>query len=741
MTVTATTASQAFEGNGTATAFPCGFEIILATDIHVYFVNPTTGVQTLAALNSDYTVTGAGNAGGFTINTTVPVPTGTNLYAVRALPLTQLIDLTNQGAFFPTLHEAAFDRLCMQIQQIANGIALGISLPPGLVPEPSNQLPAPLASSLIGWNATADALVNVGPSGIGAGVVGTVNIANGAVTTPLIATAAITAALIASGAVTDPAVASDAGIQSTKLANTQVGAGAVTRNVQAKFSERVSVLDFGADASGAVDSTAAFNAALTASNDVFVPPGTYVLGNAVTIKSGQRLRGAGRRKAILRMPSTFNGAALGCLVFNGGEPGPEVEGLCIIQDQPDSVTPTVYPPAIYAEATPRFAIRHCRIACVYNGIDMKGDAGGAVIDDLELSSLNIGIDIDGALDVVRINNLHYWVFGGAGSGTLTANQTTAMLAAYGIKTGRCDGLQVVNALLYGSLNAFFAYTSSNGSTFGVISASDFDSSGGPVVSGGNLYVSACTVSLNRTGGTWANLSGGVVQFQGCNFVAGANVPSANGYVLLSGGAATFINCLFGTAAIDHTTIYASAGQLVVAGCVFGISVSTFANPVIWCTGAVRGAITGNSVNPCVSGNWLRVDTDTGLIAIGNIAPSWSVKLPTGTAPKTIVVGNGGGSAANADDYVGYFSSDATTIVKLPSGWTVSRLGAGNYSVTHNLGVTAVTDLVISATADTNGAAATYSIAESVGNSARIRTQVSGTSTDSGVFFRVKRYRA
>lgn len=178
MTVTTTTSSQTFQGNGTATAFPCAFEIILATDVHVFFVNPLTGAQTAAVMNTDYTISGAGASNGFTVNTTVPVPTGTNLYVVRALPLTQPTDFTNQGAFFPTLHEAAMDRLCMLIQQIANySEGLNITMPPGLVPQPSTLFPVPQGGSLIGWDPTGTFLANVGASGVGAGSITDVNIA------------------------------------------------------------------------------------------------------------------------------------------------------------------------------------------------------------------------------------------------------------------------------------------------------------------------------------------------------------------------------------------------------------------------------------------------------------------------------------------------------------------------------------------------------------------------------------
>ncbi|HET9189801.1 MAG TPA: glycosyl hydrolase family 28-related protein [Rudaea sp.] len=273
MTVTTTTASQTFQGNDTATAFPCQFEIFQNTDINVFFVNPATGTQTQAVLNTDYTVAGAGASAGFTVNTTVAVPTGTNLYVVRALPLTQLIDFTNQGAFFPTLHETAFDRLCMLIQQIANfSEGLNITMPPGLVPQPSAKFPIPLAGSLIGWNAAGDELVNTGPT-TGAGGISDIN------------------------------VAANAGVQSTKLAFTQAGTGAVARTVQAKLQDVVSVADFGAVGDGVADCTAAFQAALNAVSTagggcVTVPNGSYVVG-ALTLASNVRLAGAGLASTTL----------------------------------------------------------------------------------------------------------------------------------------------------------------------------------------------------------------------------------------------------------------------------------------------------------------------------------------------------------------------------------------------------------------------------------------------------------
>lgn len=55
------------------------------------------------------------------------------------------------------------------------------------------------------------------------------------------------------------------------------GAGAVPTTVQAKLRESVSVKDFGAVGDGATNDTAAFVAACAQTQDVFVPPGTYLL--------------------------------------------------------------------------------------------------------------------------------------------------------------------------------------------------------------------------------------------------------------------------------------------------------------------------------------------------------------------------------------------------------------------------------------------------------------------------------
>src|SRR6202041_3090701 len=109
----------------------------------------------------------------------------------------------------------------------------------------------------------------------------------------------------------------------------------------------------------------------------------------------------------------------------------------IIFTQPTASLPaqmTQYVPAIYAENTPRFRIEHFRISLAWNGIDMRGNSGGALIDDLEISAFNFGIWIDGSEDSIRLNNVHSWPF------DLNSTQMQAFFnpTVTSFYIGRCD---------------------------------------------------------------------------------------------------------------------------------------------------------------------------------------------------------------------------------------------------------------------------------------------------------------
>jgi hypothetical protein len=77
------------------------------------------------------------------------------------------------------------------------------------------------------------------------------------------------------------------------------------RTVYAKLNEYVSVKDFGATGNGGVDDTAAIQAALDSSLNVFVPEGVYLISATLTMRSKGSLVGAGAEKSIILRLSNF----------------------------------------------------------------------------------------------------------------------------------------------------------------------------------------------------------------------------------------------------------------------------------------------------------------------------------------------------------------------------------------------------------------------------------------------------
>jgi hypothetical protein len=117
MTVQTSTNVAAFVGNGVTTSFPIGFKFNSSADLIVEATNTVTGVTTPLSLNSDYTVTGAGDENGGTITFTAAPLSVEKVKVTRHVDLLQLTDLRNQGKFYAEVHEDVFDKLVMIDQQ------------------------------------------------------------------------------------------------------------------------------------------------------------------------------------------------------------------------------------------------------------------------------------------------------------------------------------------------------------------------------------------------------------------------------------------------------------------------------------------------------------------------------------------------------------------------------------------------------------------------------------------------
>jgi hypothetical protein len=74
----------------------------------------------------------------------------------------------------------------------------------------------------------------------------------------------------------------------------QGGTGSVSRTVENKLQESVSVKDFGAVGDGVTDDTAAIQAAIDATFSVFIPEGSYKITSSLNLRTNQTLYGGGQ---------------------------------------------------------------------------------------------------------------------------------------------------------------------------------------------------------------------------------------------------------------------------------------------------------------------------------------------------------------------------------------------------------------------------------------------------------------
>lgn len=129
MTVSTETNHNEYTGNGVTTSFPYTFRIFKKSDL-VVFTSANDGEDIkILRVDTDYTVTGAGGFRGGNVVLKTPLASGVQISISRELPATQETDLRNQGKFFPEVHEDAFDKLTMLIQQIRSSFSLALRKP------------------------------------------------------------------------------------------------------------------------------------------------------------------------------------------------------------------------------------------------------------------------------------------------------------------------------------------------------------------------------------------------------------------------------------------------------------------------------------------------------------------------------------------------------------------------------------------------------------------------------------
>lgn len=166
MTVSSTTNRKEYAGNGATTSFSTNPVVFFDdADLTVYVVNDTTGAVETLVLDTDYTVSGGDGTTG-TVDTSAgsspygAPATGTTLAIVRDLAITQESNFVNNDSSDAEVAEDAIDRLTMIAQQLDARIDRSFVLPDSDTSGASTEIPAPTATSLIGWDGTGLVLQN-----------------------------------------------------------------------------------------------------------------------------------------------------------------------------------------------------------------------------------------------------------------------------------------------------------------------------------------------------------------------------------------------------------------------------------------------------------------------------------------------------------------------------------------------------------------------------------------------------
>lgn len=144
-----------YTGNGATTVYAYDFPIQATSQLRVIKGDTSSPpVETTLVEGVDYTVSGAGSASGGNVTLAVAL---TNLYHLtikRVLTLNQLTDIRNQGAFFPEIHEDAFDQFVMMLQQMQEQIDRALTFQPTST-KTGYAMPDPVALKAFRWNAAA----------------------------------------------------------------------------------------------------------------------------------------------------------------------------------------------------------------------------------------------------------------------------------------------------------------------------------------------------------------------------------------------------------------------------------------------------------------------------------------------------------------------------------------------------------------------------------------------------------
>ncbi|PCJ98572.1 MAG: hypothetical protein COA45_07585 [Zetaproteobacteria bacterium] len=240
-----------YVADGVDTDYTYSFPIFASEDMHVFF----DGAEQV----SGFTINGAGQTLGGSVTFDAPPASGVIITLTRQLSIERVTDYLEGGDFSARSINNELDYIIASLQQVnrENDLMLRYSdyETPGNAVLPDR---AVRANKALGFDGNGDLV-----------------------------------AVSLEGSMAAPDF-------------TATGSGASTRTSADKFSDMVSIKDFGAVGDGLVDDTIAIQNALTAHDAVFVPEGVYLLTATIRLNARQSLIGAGQSSVLQGNSNLFN---------------------------------------------------------------------------------------------------------------------------------------------------------------------------------------------------------------------------------------------------------------------------------------------------------------------------------------------------------------------------------------------------------------------------------------------------
>lgn len=162
MTVSATTYTRAYTGDGSTTSFPTVFAFQgtgSSAELTVVQRTIATGAETTLSYSTHFTVTGGNGSTGTVVAASAPADT-VQWHIRRNTSTLQSSNYVTNDPFPADTLEGDIDRLAMAGQERDGDISQAFKYPDTYTGGASNLMPEPSASKLLSWNSDADALEN-----------------------------------------------------------------------------------------------------------------------------------------------------------------------------------------------------------------------------------------------------------------------------------------------------------------------------------------------------------------------------------------------------------------------------------------------------------------------------------------------------------------------------------------------------------------------------------------------------